>query len=152
MRDAGLEVASIRPETWSAIAPDRTPVLKPIVIGSHIDSVPERRQLRRDVGSLGAIGWRTFSTSAAAYAHPLQLIIFENEEGVMLAVPHRAGGGCGATQLDFQSGKIVSDGIKFLGGDPNRSQIETAPGSSPPILNCTLNRGSTGSNSTFRSA
>jgi acetylornithine deacetylase/succinyl-diaminopimelate desuccinylase-like protein len=55
MRDAGLEVSI---DTAGNLVGERAgsdAALKPIVIGSHIDSVPEGGNYDGDVGSLGAI-------------------------------------------------------------------------------------------------
>ena len=55
MREAGSRCRSMPPATSSAGAPAATRSLKPIVFGSHIDSVPDGGNYDGDVGSLSAI-------------------------------------------------------------------------------------------------
>src|SRR5689334_12651574 len=58
------------------------PGLKPIMIGSHIDSVPGGGNFDGDVGSLGALAvLRTLNAAKAPLRHPLELAIWSNEEG-----------------------------------------------------------------------
>ena len=122
MRDAGLEVSI---DTAGNLVGERAGTdiaIKPIVIGSHIDSVPEGGNYDGDVGSLGAIEVaHILNEHRVPLRHALQVIIFENEEGVMLGSTAIARG-ADAARLNSvsQSGKIVRDGIKFLGGDPDR--------------------------------
>src|SRR5262245_11141187 len=55
---------------------------KPLVIGSHIDSVPEGGNYDGDVGSIGAIEVaQTLAENNVWLDHPLEVIIFQNEEG-----------------------------------------------------------------------
>src|SRR5438552_12873385 len=54
--------------------------LKPILFGSHIDSVPEGGNFDGDVGSLGAIEVaQTLAENHITTRHPLEVIIFQNE-------------------------------------------------------------------------
>src|SRR3954468_8894786 len=56
--------------------------LKPIVFGSHIDSVPEGGNYDGNVGSLAAIEVaQTLSEQAVTTRHPLDVVIWQNEEG-----------------------------------------------------------------------
>lgn len=132
MRDAGLKVSI---DTAGNLVGERAgsdAALKPVVIGSHIDSVPEGGNYDGDVGSLGAIEVaQILNERRVSLRHPLQVIIFENEEGVMLG-SSAIGRGVDAARLNSvsQSGKIVRDGIKFLGGDPDRlKEAKRQPGS-----------------------
>ncbi len=122
MRDAGLKVIIDTAGNLVGTRAGSDAALKPIVIGSHIDSVPEGGNYDGDVGSLGAIEVaQSLNEHGVRMRHPLQVIIFENEEGVMLGSTAIARG-ADAARLDSisQSGKIVRDGIKFLGGNPER--------------------------------
>ncbi len=132
MQDAGLKVSI---DTAGNLVGERAgsdAALKPVVIGSHIDSVPEGGNYDGDVGSLGAIEVaQILNERRVSLRHPLQVIIFENEEGVMLG-SSAIGRGVDAARLNSvsQSGKIVRDGIKFLGGDPDRlKEAKRQPGS-----------------------
>jgi N-carbamoyl-L-amino-acid hydrolase len=132
MREAGLAVSIDVAGNLVGTRAGTDATLKPVVIGSHIDSVPEGGNYDGDVGSLGAIEVaQTLNERGVRLRHPLEVMIFENEEGVMLGSTAIARG-ADAARLNSvsQSGKIVRDGIKFLGGDPDRiGQARRQPGS-----------------------
>lgn len=144
MREAGLAVSIDVAGNLVGTRAGTGTTLKPIVIGSHIDSVPEGGNYDGDVGSLGAIEVaQTLHEQGARLRHPLQVIIFENEEGVMVGST-AIGRGADAARLDAvsQSGKIVRDGIKFLGGDPDRiAAAKRAPGSIRAYLELHIEQG-----------
>ncbi len=95
---------------------------KPLWFGSHIDSVPEGGNYDGTVGSLSAIEVaQTLAEQRVATRHPIEVVIFQNEEGG--TVGSRAlVGEVSATDLDLvsNSGKSIRDGITFLGGSPSR--------------------------------
>jgi N-carbamoyl-L-amino-acid hydrolase len=96
------------------------PNLPPLVIGSHIDSVPEGGNYDGDVGSLSAIEVaQTLAESGIPLRHPLEVIVFSNEEGGTIG-SHALSGEFTAQQLSLKSnsGKTIAEGIKFLGGNP----------------------------------
>ncbi len=132
MRGAGLAVSTDVAGNLVGTRAGTDTTLKPIVIGSHIDSVPEGGNYDGDLGSLGAIEVaQTLNERRVRLRHPLQVIIFEDEEGVMLGSTAIARGVDAATLNSVsQSGKIVHDGIIFLGGDPERiAAARRQPGS-----------------------
>ena len=97
-------------------------VLKPLMIGSHIDSVPQGGRFDGQVGSMGAIEVaQTLSEKSVALRHPLEVVIFENEEGGTIG---SAAISRGLTEKDLEivtnSKKTIGEGIKFIGGDPER--------------------------------
>src|ERR671910_3854884 len=56
--------------------------LPPIMIGSHIDSVPGGGNYDGDVGVIGAIeGAQTMKESGVRLQHPLEVVVFADEEG-----------------------------------------------------------------------
>lgn len=93
--------------------------LKPLVFGSHIDSVPSGGNYDGDVGSLSAIEVaRTLAANNLVTRHPLEVVIFQNEEGG--TVGSRALVGeltADDLLLKTHSGQTIGDGIAFLGGD-----------------------------------
>jgi N-carbamoyl-L-amino-acid hydrolase len=94
---------------------------KPLVIGSHIDSVPEGGNYDGDVGSMAAIEVAcTLSDKKIALRHPLEVIIFQNEEGGTVGSRAIASG---LTENDLtlvsNSRKSIREGIRFIGGDPD---------------------------------
>lgn len=122
MREAGLEP---RIDAAGNIVGRRTggePGLKPLIMGSHIDSVPEGGNYDGDVGSLSAIEVaQTILDKKLKLSHPLEVIIFANEEGGTIG-SHAISGEITAKQLELvtSSGKTIRDGIKFIGGDPDK--------------------------------
>jgi len=95
--------------------------LKPVMIGSHIDSVPDGGSYDGQVGSMGAIEVaQTFAENKVRLRHPLEVVIFENEEGGTIG---SAAITRGLTEKDLaivtNSKKTIREGIKFIGGDPD---------------------------------
>jgi beta-ureidopropionase / N-carbamoyl-L-amino-acid hydrolase len=96
--------------------------LPPILFGSHIDSVPEGGNYDGDVGSLGAIEVaHTLAESGVATRHPLEVVVFQNEEGGLIG-SRAMSGDLAVRELDLvsRSGKTIRDGIRFICGDPDR--------------------------------
>lgn len=144
MRAAGLAVSIDLAGNLVGTRAGTDATLKPIVIGSHIDSVPEGGNYDGDVGSLGAVEVaQTLNERGVRLRHPLQVIIFENEEGVMLGSTAIARG-ADAARLNTvsQSGKVVREGIKFLGGDPDRiAEARRQPGSISAYIELHIEQG-----------
>jgi N-carbamoyl-L-amino-acid hydrolase len=96
--------------------------LKPIMIGSHIDSVPGGGNFDGDVGSLSALEvLRALNAAKAPLRHPLELAIWSNEEGGTIGSGWSAGV-LGKETLEGQgpTGVRRADGLKKIGGDPDR--------------------------------
>ncbi len=99
--------------------------LPPLLFGSHIDSVPDGGNYDGDVGSLGAIEVaQTLAENGVVTRHPLEVIVFQNEEGGLIG-SRALSGGLRERELDLvsRSGKTIRDGIRFIGGDPDRIEI-----------------------------
>jgi N-carbamoyl-L-amino-acid hydrolase len=96
------------------------PRLPPLAIGSHVDSVPQGGRYDGQVGSMGAIEVaQVLAEHATTLRHPLEVIVFSNEEGGTIG-SHAMATGLTDQQLGLisNSGKTVREGIAFLGGDP----------------------------------
>jgi N-carbamoyl-L-amino-acid hydrolase len=96
--------------------------LSPLAMGSHTDSVPDGGNYDGDVGSLGAIEVaQTLAENNITLRHPLEVLIFQNEEGGLIG---SSAIGRGLTDKDLtlisRSGKTVQEGIKFIGGDSDK--------------------------------
>ena len=92
----------------------------PLLFGSHIDSVPEGGNYDGNVGSLGAIEVaQTLAENNVVTRHPLEVVIFQNEEGGLIG-SRAMDGELTEKELDLvsRSGKTIREGIWFLGGDP----------------------------------
>ena len=95
--------------------------LKPILFGSHIDSVPSGGNFDGDLGSLAAIEViRVLKNNSVTTRHPLEVVIWSNEEGG--TVGSRATiGDIHLEDLDRMfNGVRMRDGVRKIGGDPDR--------------------------------
>lgn len=122
MRETGLEVNIDAAGNIVGRRAGSDPGLKPVMIGSHIDSVPEGGSYDGQVGSMAAIEVaQTLAESNARLRHPLEIVIFQNEEGGTIGSLALARG---LTEEDLSprtnSRKTIREGIKFIGGDPDR--------------------------------
>jgi len=96
--------------------------LAPLLIGSHVDSVPEGGNYDGVVGSIGAIEVaHTLTENNVTTRHPLEVVIFQNEEGGLIG-SRAIDGELTERELELvsRSGKTIREGIKFIGGDPSR--------------------------------
>ncbi|HMN10154.1 MAG TPA: Zn-dependent hydrolase [Gemmatimonadaceae bacterium] len=132
MREAGLTVTvDAGGNIWGRRA-GSDPSRRPIVFGSHIDSVPEGGNFDGPVGSLGAIEVaRTLGEQRITTKHPLEVVIFQNEEGGTVGSRVLTGEvSADDLKLPSKSGKTIGEGIAFVGGDPARlAEARRAPGS-----------------------
>jgi N-carbamoyl-L-amino-acid hydrolase len=98
------------------------PGLRPIAFGSHIDMVPDGGNYDGCVGSIGGLEvMELLKAKGTGTRHPLELIIFSNEEGGTIGSMAMAGNltAAGLKQIS-QSGLTMSEGTRALGGDPDR--------------------------------
>lgn len=120
MREAGVEVSvdAAANILGRRAGTDRD---RPLLMGSHIDSVPDGGRYDGNVGSLSALEavW-TMHDAGIRTRHPIEIVIFQNEEGGLYGSQAMAGT-LGPTDLaqTSHSGKTVAEGIRFLGGDPD---------------------------------
>jgi N-carbamoyl-L-amino-acid hydrolase len=122
MRAAGLDVSIDAAGNIVGRRAGSHSTLKPLIMGSHIDSVPEGGNYDGDVGSLGAIEVaQTLAEKKLTTRHPLEVIIFADEEGGTIG-SHALSGEITGKQLNLvsNSGKTIRDGIRFIGGDPDK--------------------------------
>ncbi|MGE0770403.1 MAG: M20 family metallo-hydrolase [Cyclobacteriaceae bacterium] len=98
---------------------------KPVIaFGSHIDSVPGGGNYDGDVGSLGALEViELLNENKITTTHPLELYIFQNEEGGLIG-SSAVSGRLEEAELDLisNSGKTIRQGIKDIGGNPDELQ------------------------------
>ena len=99
----------------------KRPSLKPIAFGSHIDMVPDGGNYDGPLGSIGALEViDVLNEHQLLTAHPLEVIIFANEEGGTIGSMAMAGGLTPAgLQQKSQSGLTMAEGIKAIGGNPD---------------------------------
>ncbi len=114
---------------------DRT--LRPIVIGSHIDSVTDGGNFDGPLGSFGALEVaRTLGEQGRRLRHPLEVVVWSNEEGGVIG-SKLAVGDFKAVDIDTvaRSGKTIREGIGLVGGNVAALEREArAPGSAECYL------------------
>ncbi len=98
--------------------------LAPLMIGSHIDSVPGGGNFDGQVGSVGAVEVAAaLHDSGFALRHALEVVVFPNEEGGKTGSRALAGE---VRPFELQrmtaSGFTIGDGTRRIGGDPDRIQ------------------------------
>jgi N-carbamoyl-L-amino-acid hydrolase len=122
MRDAGLEPSTDFAGNLIGRRVGSDPKLRPLVFGSHVDSVPEGGNFDGNVGVLAAIEVaRTLRERETPLRHPIEVTVWANEEGGLFG-SRAVSGQFNASELSHvtTSGKTVKEGIAFLGGHPDR--------------------------------
>jgi N-carbamoyl-L-amino-acid hydrolase len=122
MKAVGLEVSVDYAGNIIGKKAGTQPSLKPIAFGSHIDEVPNGGDFDGPVGSMSAIEIiQTLRESETTTKHPLEVIIFTNEEGGVIGSRALAGQlSKEALEMKSSSGLTQAEGIKAVGGDPER--------------------------------
>jgi N-carbamoyl-L-amino-acid hydrolase len=125
MKQAGLDVTIDYAGNIIGKRKGRNAALQPIAFGSHIDMVPDGGNYDGCVGSIGALEMiEALNENKIVTDHPLQVIIFSNEEGGTIGSMAMAGHVTaeGLKQVS-QSGLTMADGIKAIGGNPDSIQL-----------------------------
>ncbi len=95
--------------------------LRPILFGSHIDSVSSGGNFDGDLGSMSAIEvMRTLKERGVATRHPLQMVIWTDEENTFAGSGSAAGVVQPSDLSRVRYGISLADGLRKLGGDPTR--------------------------------
>jgi len=116
----------------------------PILIGSHIDSVPGGGNYDGDVGVIGAIEVaRVLHAAGIVTRHPLEVVVFADEEGGLSGSRGMVGKlGPQALETASHSGLTIAEGLKRIGGDPEHlSQARRAPGDVTAFLELHIEQG-----------
>ena len=124
MKKAGLDVSIDAAGNLIGKRKGNNPLLKPIAFGSHIDMVPDGGNYDGCVGSIGALEIiEVLNENNITTEHPLEVVIFSNEEGGTIGSMAMAGGltAKGLQQIS-QSGLSMADGIRYIGGNPDNIQ------------------------------
>ncbi|MGE5109006.1 MAG: M20/M25/M40 family metallo-hydrolase, partial [Sphingobacteriales bacterium] len=124
MKKAGLEVTIDYAGNIIGRRKGMNASLKSIALGSHIDMVPRGGNYDGCVGSVGALEViEVLNENNMLTEHPLELIIFSNEEGgtigsSMLVKPYSVK----ELKAVSQSGLTIAEGLKAIGGNPDSLQ------------------------------
>lgn len=122
MKQAGLEVTIDYAGNIIGKRAGKDPTKKPIVFGSHIDTVPKGGNYDGCYGSISALEViEILNEQKIITSHPLEVIIFSNEEGGVVGSSALAG------QLRMEaldemtnSGLTMREGINAIGGNAGR--------------------------------
>ncbi|OOG69649.1 Zn-dependent hydrolase [Algoriphagus sp. A40] len=144
MKAAGLKVSTDFAGNIIGRKSGKNPNLKPIAFGSHIDEVPNGGDYDGPVGSMGAIEVAsTLNEKGIETEHPLEVIIFTNEEGGVVGSRALVGAlSKEALQVKSNAGITQAEGIKLLGGDPERiPELKRNPGDLAAFLELHIEQG-----------
>ncbi len=124
MKKAGLEVTVDHAGNIIGKRKGKNPSLKPIAFGSHIDMVPDGGNYDGCTGSVGALEViEVLNENKIATLHPLEVIIFSNEEGGTVGSIAMAGHfSHEGLRIVSQSGRTIAEGVKAIGGNPDSLQ------------------------------
>ena len=102
----------------------KNPSLKPLAFGSHIDMVPDGGNYDGTLGSISALEViEILNENNVVTRHPLEVIIFSNEEGGTIGSKAMTSGLTKeGLQQKSQSGLTMAEGIKVIGGNPENIQ------------------------------
>ncbi len=146
MREVGLAVRIDRAGNIIGRREGLDPGLPPIMFGSHIDSVPNGGRYDGVVGVIGAIECiQVLQEHGVRTRHPLEVIVFADEEGGLVGSRALVGALPPETlALVSHSGLTVRDGIRAIGGDPDRlSEAVRRPGGIRAFLELHIEQGGT---------
>lgn len=122
MRNAGLTVRVDPVGNIFGVRAGSQPTARPILFGSHIDSVPEGGNYDGDVGSCGAIEVaHTLADRRYGNQHPLHVVIWCDEESGLTGSRGFIGD-LPAEELarPGRDGVALAEKIRRIGGDPTR--------------------------------
>lgn len=119
MNAAGLRISIDEGGNIVGTRAGSDPSLKPIMTGSHIDTVPEGGNYDGIVGSLSAIEVaQTLNENNIILRHPLKVVIFTNEEGGHVGSRAMTGRlSPEMLKLESQMGLSHGAGIEKVGGN-----------------------------------
>lgn len=123
-RDSGLTPRIDAAGNIIARVPGTNASLKPILIGSHVDSVTDGGNYDGPVGSFSAIEVaRSLHEQNVRLKHPLDVVVWQNEEGGTIGSKAIIGE---VTNADLdkvaRSGKTIREGTGIIGGDVSKLQ------------------------------
>jgi N-carbamoyl-L-amino-acid hydrolase len=144
MEEAGLEVRVDRVGNILGRLQGSEPGLPPLMVGSHIDSVPAGGNYDGPLGTLGALeGVRTLDEAGIRLRHPVDVVVFVNEEGGKTGSRTMAGEfRPEELVLESASGFTIREGILRIGGDPDRlAEVRIEPGQVAGFLELHVEQG-----------
>ena len=144
MQEADLEVRVDEAGNLLGRLPGVSPGLTPIVLGSHIDTVPLAGAFDGVLGVMAAIECvQVLGEVGIPVRHPLEVIVFANEEGGLTGSRALAGRiNARALEESSRSGMSIRAGIAALGGNADRiSRAIRRPGEVKAFLELHIEQG-----------
>lgn len=144
MRDASLEPTVDAAANIYGRRAGRGAAPAPLLFGSHVDSVPNGGDFDGPLGMLAAIEVaHTLADAGVMLRHPIEVVNWSNEEGGLYGSRAVSGALPPAELANVAaSGRTVAEGIRFLGGDPERiNEVRRAPGSIAGYLELHIEQG-----------
>jgi beta-ureidopropionase / N-carbamoyl-L-amino-acid hydrolase len=144
MRSAGLRTRIDAAGNLLGRREGTEPGLAPILFGSHIDSVPDGGRYDGVVGSIGAVeAARAIHAHGIATRHPLEVVVFQNEEGGLYGSRMMTGGFRPEEwSIVAGSGHTIEEGTRLIGGDPDRiAEAVRRPGDVAAFLELHIEQG-----------
>jgi len=122
MKEAGLTVRIDAAGNILGRREGKDPKLATIMFGSHIDCVPNGGSYDGDVGVIAALECaQVLKEHNVVTRHPLEVVVFSDEEGGLIGSRAMIGElSDKAMDVMSHSGKTVRDGIRVIGGNPER--------------------------------
>lgn len=144
MEEAGLAIRTDAVGNIFARLPGSERGLAPLMVGSHLDSVPAGGNYDGPLGTLGALeGVLSLKEAGIQPRHPIDVVVFVNEEGgktgsrVMVGEFQDRELG-----LETASGFTIGEGIRRLGGNPERlAEARIMPGEVAGFLELHVEQG-----------
>ena len=144
MEEAGLQVSIDYAGNLIGRLPGKHAEKKTLAFGSHIDMVPDGGNYDGCVGSMAAIEVvRTLKENDITTEHPLEVIIFSNEEGGVMGSRALVGElKPEALSVVNSTGYSMGAGIQRIGGDTTRlSEVIRPKGSLAAFLELHIEQG-----------
>ena len=144
MREANLEVRVDNAGNLLGHQPGRSPGIAPIVLGSHIDTVPLAGAYDGVLGVMAAIECiQVLGEHGIRTQHPLEVIVFANEEGGLTGSRALAGRlNAQALEESSRGGISVRQGLAALGGNAEQIfQVIRRPGEVKAYLELHIEQG-----------
>ncbi|RMB12065.1 Zn-dependent hydrolase [Eilatimonas milleporae] len=144
MRALGLDVRIDAGGNIIGARAGREPGLKPIVFGSHTDSVPGGGNYDGDVGVIAALEVIELLNDAGHKTrHPLEVINFSNEEGGLVgSLAYTGRLKAEAMSVETHAGMSIAEGIRAIGGNPDDVNADSvSPGDIAAFLELHIEQG-----------
>ena len=144
MQEAGLETRIDAAGNLVGRRAGTDPGLKPLMTGSHIDTVPNGGHYDGIVGTMSAVEVaRTLHDGGVEMRHPVEFIVWSNEEGGKTG-SRAMMGSVKPFEFDLPSlgDKTLGAGMRFLGGDPDAiGDVARGPGDAAAYLELHIEQG-----------